>query len=194
MSSASFNRARTEARARRSGLSALPDDALSTAFSEAGLRLRPRKPGDALLSGAHAVLDREAEAVWYRDDVPSPERRLILAHELGHVFLHHHDDDCRCDHGDLEDDPSAGLLTGYGPRQRREAEANVFAREFLLPAETAQELFASGKDAPGIAAELGLPLSLVYSQLSLGGVGKGEWGVGKSWHTSAPTSRPGSAW
>ena len=165
MPSAAFTRARTEARTLRAGLSALPDDALKAAFADAELRLRPRKPGDALLSGAHAVLDREAEAVWYRDDVTGAERRLILAHELGHVRLHHHDDDCRCDDGDLEEDPGA-LAAGYGPRQRREAEANVFAREFLLPAAEAQRLFADGADAPTLAKDLGLPLSLVYSQLS----------------------------
>ena len=163
--SATFQRARTEARALRAGLSASPDEALKTAFADAELRLRARKPGDALLSGAHAVLDREAETVWYRDDAPDAERRLILAHELGHVRLHHHDDDCRCDDGDLEEDPGA-LAAGYGPRQRREAEANVFAREFLLPAEDAQKLFAEGANAPSIAKELGLPLSLVYTQLS----------------------------
>ena len=111
------------------------------------------------------MLDREAETVWYRDDVPDAERRLILAHELGHVRLHHHDDDCRCDDGDLDEDPGA-LAAGYGPRQRREAEANVFAREFLLPAADAQKLFAEGQDAGAIAQDLGLPLSLVYSQLS----------------------------
>ncbi len=161
MSSAAFARARTIARAVRQEHSNV-----EAALRAEGLRIRSRPPGDALLSGAHAVLDVEAERIWIRADAKGAERSLILAHELGHVKLHHSEADSRCDEGDLEEDPASGLSTGYGPRQRREAEANVFAREFLLPADQAQALFASGLDAPAIARKTALPEALVYSQLA----------------------------
>ncbi|MGC4046406.1 MAG: ATP-dependent helicase [Armatimonas sp.] len=161
MSSAAFARARIAARAVR-----LEHPNVEVALRAEGLKVRSRPPGDALLSGAHAVLDVEAERIWIRADAKGAERALILAHELGHVKLHHSEADSRCDEGDLEEDPASGLSTGYGPRQRREAEANVFAREFLLPADEAQALFASGLDAPAIASKLSLPESLVYSQLA----------------------------
>ncbi len=114
------------------------------------------------------MLDVEAATIWIRADAHGSERLLILAHELGHVRLHHAEADARCDDGDLDEDPAAGALSGYGPRQRREAEANVFAREFLLPGPLAQQLFESGLDARAIARKLDLPEALVYSQLTLG--------------------------
>lgn len=59
-------------------------------------------------------------------------------------------------------------VEGYGPREQRETHANVFAREFLLPATEAKQLFETeGLKAPDIAARLGVPLGLVHQQLSL---------------------------
>ncbi|WP_309710571.1 UvrD-helicase domain-containing protein, partial [Armatimonas sp.] len=165
-----WSRARIHARADRD---ALPDtlgtnaDALlEAAFAAAGLTVRPRPRRDPLLFMAHAVLDVEASAVWVRDDAKPEERRLILAHELGHLKLHHSPEECRCDEGDLAEIPeSAG--SGYGPKQRRETEANVYAREFLLPAPLARKLFIDDRlDAVEMAEALGLPLATIIAQLT----------------------------
>lgn len=165
-----WSRARIHARADRA---ALPDtlginaDALlEAAFAASGLTVRPRPRRDPLLFMAHAVLDVEAAAVWVRDDAKPEERRLILAHELGHLKLHHSPEECRCDEGDLAEIPeSAG--SGYGPKQRRETEANVYAREFLLPAPLARKLFIDDKlDAVELAEKLGLPPATIIAQLT----------------------------
>lgn len=165
-----WSRARSHARADRDALpetlSVSADALLEAAFAVAGLTVRPRPRRDPLLFTSHAVLDIEASAVWVRDDASLQERRLILAHELGHLKLHHSPEECRCDEGDLAETPeSAG--SGYGPRQRRETEANVYAREFLLPAPLARKLFIDDKlDAVEMAEKLGLPLATVIAQLT----------------------------
>lgn len=163
-----WSRARSHARADRATLPATDtlDTLLEAAFSVAGLAIKPRPPRDPLLFTAHAVLDVEASAVWVRDDAKPEERRLILAHELGHLKLHHSPEECRCDEGDLAETPESASH-GYGPRQRRETEANVYAREFLLPAPEARRLFADeGLSAAQLAERLGLPLPTVIAQLT----------------------------
>lgn len=142
--------------------------ALTAELRSANLRSRTRPRGDSLLHGAHAVLDAEAKTIWYRADVPPEESALLIAHELGHFHLHHHSDSgtCRCDDADLEDDASLATV-GYGPRQRREAEANVWAREFLLPAPLARELFyEKSMDSGTIARRLRLSVSVAAAQLN----------------------------
>ena len=54
----------------------------------------------------------------------------------------------------------------YGARERRELQANVFAREFLLPREQARRLFVDGRtSASAVAEQLDLPLPLVRQQI-----------------------------
>jgi superfamily I DNA/RNA helicase len=145
------------------------DAAVRAALRDAGFAARPRPAGDALLSGAHAVLDLEAASIWYRADATPADRLVYLAHELGHLNLHYLGRDtggCSCDAQDLDDDPLLLGSVGYGPRQRRETEANVWAREFLLPVPVVRRLFAdSALTAPEIARRCALPLPLVYHQL-----------------------------
>lgn len=141
-----------------------PDTLLERALDAAGFRARARPPSDPLLCGAHAVLDPEARTIWLRDDAPPPQRRLFLAHEIGHAVLHY--GACACAGHDLDEDQALGeALVGYGPRERREAEANLFAREFLLPLALASDCTSNGLSATKLAARAGLPLSTVLSQL-----------------------------
>lgn len=144
------------------------DKLVAAALKFAGLRCQLRKPSDPLLSGAHAVLDMEFMAVWVRADAAAPERSVFIAHELAHLHLHHsHDEDelCHCEAHDFSDSDMF-LTAGYGPRQRRETEANVFAREFVLPTPLAHRLFNDGWDARTIALRLNLPISVVFAQLT----------------------------
>jgi superfamily I DNA/RNA helicase len=58
-------------------------------------------------------------------------------------------------------------VQGYGPKERREREANVFAREFLLPAAILRCWYLSdGLNLFKIAAVVGLPPSMVAQQLA----------------------------
>lgn len=56
-------------------------------------------------------------------------------------------------------------MEAYGARERAELQANVFARELLLPRSVARTQFLSGRSARQIASELELPLELVRQQL-----------------------------
>lgn len=141
---------------------------VTSALRTSGLRYQLRRSSDPLLSGAHAVLDMEVKAVWVRADATHAERPVFIAHELAHLHLHHADHEesgmCHCSAPDFqESDMLVGA--GYGPRQRRETEANAFAREFLLPATLAHRLFNDGLTARQIAERVGVPLPVVYTQL-----------------------------
>ena len=58
-------------------------------------------------------------------------------------------------------------VEGYGPRERRECQANVFAREFLLPSSEARRLFSEERiSAADIAKRLGVQIGLVHQQLA----------------------------
>jgi hypothetical protein len=145
---------------------------LRAALDAAGLRCRPLPGHDALLSGAQAVLDAEAQTVWVRNDLADEARRVVVAHELAHYYLHHDEegDDgpehCGCTVDDFEPADGVLLAVGYGPRERREAEANLFAREFLLPSALVRALFFDENlCADRIAARVGLTPSLVFAQL-----------------------------
>ena len=113
------------------------------------------------------------ERIWFNREV---DPRLILfyqAHEYAHLWLHG-------DHADQVQhdlDPLAGEeplpigvnhVEGYGPEERREREANVFAREFLLPTDLLREWYETeGLGANDVAARLGLPEGLVLQQMAL---------------------------
>lgn len=171
MTATIWHEARSAARTLRAALgirdtdNASAEQVIGAALRAASLRCLPRRPTDPLLSGAHAVLDTEAEAVWVRADVPAPERRVLVAHEIAHFHLHEKGQLCHCREADFAD-PDTTLPVGYGPRQRRETEANVFARELLLPSGVARRLFDTGQDARTIATQLGLPSPLVFAQLA----------------------------
>ena len=171
-----WNEARRDARALRARLSAgqtgeiSADALLERAALAANLQVRARPEGDPLLCGAHAVLDPEDEAIWVRASATKPERRLFVAHELAHFFLHGGQNgdlwQAGC-FGDVSGDDDGLLVTvGYGPAQRRETEANVWAREFLLPAHAAQAGFTNGETALQITRRVGLTLATVYTQLT----------------------------
>ncbi|MGQ4878870.1 UvrD-helicase domain-containing protein [Billgrantia sp. LNSP4103-1] len=130
--------------------------------------------GDPLLCGAEAILDSEIPAIFYKDNVGSEQAAFYQAHEFGHHWLDSATGAC---HGvDIdalmpEERMPFGTqrVEGYGPRERRECQANVFAREFLLPTAEARRLFVVDRlSASDIAQRLGLPLGLVQQQLARG--------------------------
>ena len=58
-------------------------------------------------------------------------------------------------------------VEGYGPEELREREANVFAREFLLPTDVLRERYETDSvSASDIADRLGLPKGLVLQQMA----------------------------
>ncbi len=126
---------------------------------------------DALLNGAEAVLDRGIEAIFYNGETREPDAAALIAHELGHLDLHFGVAACGAEDVDASspDEPTpAGIhrVESYGARERQELQANVYARELLLPrAETRRLFLGEKRAASAIAQALGLPLDLVRQQL-----------------------------
>jgi DNA helicase II / ATP-dependent DNA helicase PcrA len=142
------------------------------AYAEAltGLVRIPLAAGDPLLYGAQATLDEGF--IYYNAGI---EPRLALyyqAHEFAHHWLHKGGSLCSdedVDYAESEDKSlyGEGRIEAYGPRQRREMEANVFAREFLLPGDELRQLYVEEKlNAAQIASRFGLKLDFVMHNLA----------------------------
>ena len=127
--------------------------------------------GDPALKGARALFDEQSGTILCEASGSPAERAILVAHELGHVDLHAGPSSC----GPADIDPSrstevapVGLqrVEDYGAHERRELQANVYAREFLLPQQLAASLHCeTGLTATAIADRTGLPLALVRQQL-----------------------------
>ncbi len=138
-----------------------------TGFERIGL-----PAGDSLLDGADATLDHGMKRVWFNREV---EPRLALfyqAHEYAHLWLHperEYQPEFNLDPEAVEEPLPVGLnrVEGYGPEELREREANVFAREFLLPTDVLRGWYEADKvSASDTAEKLGLPQALVLQQMA----------------------------
>lgn len=140
---------------------------LEAAEDETGVSCIAVPSDDNLLSGAHAVLDRDKEIIWRSAALPPERRRLILAHEFAHYWLHPDLASDRCLTEETLEDALEAVQSavGYSPAERREREANQFAYELLLPSPVLRELIAEGWSASDIAKQAGLPQSIVSLQL-----------------------------
>lgn len=133
--------------------------------------ISPAHPADKALGGADAMLLRKFRQIIVRNDVPNEERSFLIAHEFGHWKLHpeEHDSCHRVIDSTLKPDAAdtfgAQKVEAYGARERAELQANIFARELLLPRKLARSLFLAGWTATRIQQTLCLPLELVRQQL-----------------------------
>ncbi|TPG55055.1 UvrD-helicase domain-containing protein [Sphingomonas glacialis] len=93
------------------------------------------EPGSAQLDGALAKLLPDMGLILYSDTGDPFQHALLVAHELGHALFG--DAVERCDvQPDRQGDESAddtGHVIAHGPRQRREIQMDMFARELVLP-------------------------------------------------------------
>ena len=127
---------------------------------------------DPILCGAEAVLDPSVGGIFYKESVSEEQAAFYQAHEFGHHFLDSATGACSGTDIDVtmpEERIPLGIqrVEGYGPHERRECQANVFAREFLLPCSEARRLFSREKlSATEIAERLGVPVGLVDQQLA----------------------------
>lgn len=148
-----------------------PAKFIEAAIRHLDLRLIWLAAGDPALKGARALFDEQSGTVCCETTSGASDRAVLVAHEIGHACIHAGSSSCTA--GDI--DPSrpteaapVGLqrVEDYGARERRELQANVFAREFLLPRPVARRLHLDelmGADA--IAGRMGLPKNLVRQQL-----------------------------
>ena len=126
---------------------------------------------DPALKGARALFDAQSGTICCEDAGSPGDRALLIAHEIGHVKVHAGSTICEANDIDPSRSTEAvpvGLqrVEDYGARERRELQANVFAREFLLPRALAARLHVDdGLGAAAIAGRTGLPPPLVRQQL-----------------------------
>lgn len=145
---------------------------LSTAQDKTEIKVITRPRGDTLLDGSEAAYDRERSRIYVCRETPEPLAHFHVAHEFAHHWL----DSIGASCASVDLDPFApaepelspiGSQDSYSPKERAEAQANLFAREFLLPREKLRRRCANGiPDADAIAAEVGVPVDLVMQQLS----------------------------
>jgi DNA helicase II / ATP-dependent DNA helicase PcrA len=130
----------------------------------------PLASSDPLLYGAQATLDDGF--IYYNAEIEPQLALYYQAHEFAHHWLHNGGSLCSdedVDYADSEDKSlyGEGRIEAYGPHQRREMEANVFAREFLLPGDQLRRLYVEENlNATQIASRLGLKLDFVLHNLA----------------------------
>lgn len=148
-----------------------PMDIVRAALTHLKLDFAWLPSGDPALKGARAVFDDQSGTIFAGDVGEPGERALLIAHEIGHVCVH--SGSAACAEHDVDPSRSTesapvGLqrVEDYGARERRELQANVFARELLFPRALAQRLFVTEqRTAAAIAKDLDLPVPLVRQQI-----------------------------
>lgn len=96
---------------------------------------------------------------------PSYRKRFTLAHELGHLFLGHINDDPS--QIDFRKNIDALDLSSFGlySHDEREQEANEFAAELLMPEEEIRKLYKAIDDHKILAEIFGVSYQAMYIRL-----------------------------
>ena len=147
-------------------------EVLSVAAQVTQINTQELPADDSLLNGADAVLDLDVKMIWCNSEIASDILDYYKAHEFAHFWLENQSFSCASI--DLEarlaeEKSPFGVdrVENYNPKERREAQANVFAREFLLPALTLRTWFLDEHwSAAKIAKFTGVPESVVFRQLT----------------------------
>ncbi len=153
-----------------------PWDSYALAIAEAKRRdidVEPAGKGAGILDSGRATYVPKDRLIVYERCATRFEEAFLIAHELGHVELGDDVDpggtvDVQIDLMRTTEPSPVGVdrVVDYSPRQRREVQMDLFAREFLLPRPRARALFLEGgMPASAIAAKLNGPFEVVAQQL-----------------------------
>ena len=148
-----------------------PMDLVAAAIKKLDLELVLLDPGNSSLKGARALFDSQSGTVMCETSGEPGERAQLVAHEIGHAQIHISSSLCSVDDIDPSRSTEAapvGLqrVEDYGAHERRELQANVFAREFLFPRPLARRLHIDeGLGASEVAERTGLPKNLIRQQI-----------------------------
>ena len=144
---------------------------VEAAIAHLDLELVQLEKEDPALKNARAVYDEQSGAIFYETTDDPVAKALLIAHEIGHVELHAEVSACSI----VDIDPARSIeaapvglqrVEDYGAHERRELQANLFAREFVLPREVAKRLHILDElTASQITARTKLPIALVRQQL-----------------------------
>jgi superfamily I DNA/RNA helicase len=173
-----FQRAREEARATREKLApgktntSIPArDLLGAIEEKIGLAIEPVDPSYSDLGDGSAVLQREQWFIYVSNEIPLWGDVFcgLVAHELGHWFLDADKTPSTIAHLKTlfgsDGSPAVMKVEAYGARERQELQANVYARELLLPRDLARKLALAGMGPSKVAQNLGIPLEFARQQM-----------------------------
>lgn len=143
------------------------DTVVTRALLERNLTLEELPAADSTLAEGLGVYNRKYALVAVSLDLDAPTRLEVIAHEIGHNIVHQAEvSTVSSGYGTPGPGDPVLRVEAYGVKERREAQANVFARELLLPRALARRLFSEGMRAKEIASKTGLSLALIYQQLT----------------------------
>lgn len=143
---------------------------VTAALANADLERRYYEPGTVFGEGVLGSFERASGLVNVALRQEPEDEAVVTAHEIGHSELHHDPiNEVTLLPPGLGGDPvesGAGKVEGYSPRERKEVQADIFAAEFLCPADWLRAQYVEGGRKPAdVAGDLGLPNSLVMNQL-----------------------------
>jgi superfamily I DNA/RNA helicase len=149
-------------------------DASAAALAMAGLkaaRLRVSRftPGSIFGEGVLGALEREDRVVRLSSALEPADVPVVTSHEIGHWWLHDEPAymirSLEAGFGGAPFETGAERVVAYSPKERREVQADVFAQEFLLPADKLRERLVVERKRPSeVATEMGLPAPFVRMQ------------------------------
>ncbi|PBK51305.1 ImmA/IrrE family metallo-endopeptidase [Pseudomonas syringae pv. actinidiae] len=147
------------------------EELLAVVESTLGLAIDWVEPDDYALGGSDALIQQWLKTILIRNDVRLEEKAYLLAHELGHWYLDSPKPPSVTTStsfisSDPVQSPGSAVVDGYGAWERQELQANVFARELLLPKSAARALWSNGWRSRQIANQFLLPLEVVRQQLA----------------------------
>ena len=136
---------------------------VTTAARLRDIEIVPFEPGTRFDHGILGVYERVGPMISVDASLREGRREIVIAHEIGH---HELGDDAVAEVTSVDAAPGvAARIVGYTHRERREMAADVFAVEFLCPADWLRvELVDRGRRPSEVARELGLPSHVVAKQ------------------------------
>ncbi|SDO22833.1 Superfamily I DNA or RNA helicase [Methylobacterium phyllostachyos] len=142
---------------------------VAAALQIADLEVDTLEPGTVYGPEVIGVLERGDGFIRLAGHLEAGERTIVTAHEIGHFYLHDERQSLvrstEPGFGGQVFEIGAERVVAYSPRERRETQADVFAQEFLLPADLLRQRLVHDRQKPSeIAAVVGLPLSFVTMQ------------------------------
>jgi superfamily I DNA/RNA helicase len=144
-------------------------DLITAARKKVGLQLDRFELGTVYGDGIIGALERDDGFVRVALGLDDGRVIIVQAHELGHFWLHDESQfvirTTEASFGGQPFETGVDRVVAYSPRQRREIQADVFAQEFLVPADRLRErLLQQGHPPSAIAEDLGLPVDFVRMQ------------------------------
>lgn len=151
-----------------------PEEILRRLEAHSGISRQKVEASNPILQNSLALIVPHFYALFYNAQMRRWFSQFCQAHEYAHIYLQHGSAHyCSAEDINLTDAESDSVplgenrITGYSSRERREREANLFAREIMLPSNVLRHLFIKDNwRAADFVRASGLPFDFVTRQLS----------------------------